>query len=275
MSKPQEYYNAHSREYVQKWDLSQEGLKKPANYYRLKTIELMIKLAAIKPGERVVEIGCGTGLVLREILKITRPIYGVDIALEMLQRAKDAVLKDKKVLIVSDLSQPQDSVADVLLMQNDILKPTLPKKFFDKVLSMEVLRYNRDLAGCLNNIHGTMKDGGIFVFTVTNLFSFGLFPIKYNLRKLFGKTARDPELVQYFVTERSIKKELAKANFSVIAFEKTGLLSANQLTGRFVHTSEGAKKVIKLSQKLSKVPIIDQCFDTFIISARANPPKLS
>ncbi len=274
MRNPQEYYNAHSQGYIQKWDLSQEGLKRPVNYYRLKTIELLIKLAAIKPGEKVVEIGCGTGLVLREVLKITRPIYGTDISSEMLQRVKDSVLKDKKVSIVNDLSQPQieDPGSDVLLMQDDLLKPKLPQKFFDKVLSMEVLRYNDDLPGCLNNIHAIIKDEGIFVFTVTNFFSFGLFPIKYNLRKLFNKIDRSRELVQYFVTERSIKKEIAKANFSIVAFEKTGILSVNQFVRRFVHTSQGAEKIIRLSRILSKVPIIDQFFDTFIIAAKANCP---
>jgi len=275
MSNPQEYYNTHSKEYVQKWDLSQEGLKQPHNYYRLKNIESLINLASIKPGDRVIEIGCGTGLVLRELLKITRPIYGTDIASEMLQRVKDSVLKDKKVSIIKNLSEPrtEDLQSDVLLTQNDLLKPELPQKFFDKVLSMEVLRYNNDLAGCLNNIRAIMKDKGIFVFTVTNLFSFSLFPIKFNLRKLFNKIDKNNEMMQYFITERSIKKELAKANFSIIAFEKTGLFSHNELVKRFVHTAKGAKRIIWLNQKLSKVPIINHFFDTFIIAVTVNPTR--
>src|SRR3989344_3868210 len=120
MRNPQEYYNTHSQGYVQKWDLSPEGLKRPRNYYRLKIIESIIKLASIKPGERVIEIGCGTGLILREVLKITRPIYGADISSEMLQRAKDSVLKDKKVSIVSDLLafRTEDPGSDVLLTQD-------------------------------------------------------------------------------------------------------------------------------------------------------------
>ncbi|MFH1423745.1 MAG: class I SAM-dependent methyltransferase [Candidatus Nealsonbacteria bacterium] len=272
MRNPQEYYNANSRGYVQKWDLSQEGLKRPRNYYRLKIIESLIKLASIKQGDRVIEVGCGTGLVLREVLKLIRPVYGTDISSEMLQRVKDSVLKDKKVSIVNDLSEPNPG-SDVLLAQDDLFKSKLPQKFFDKVLSMEVLRYNDDLPKCLNNVHDAMKDGGIFVFTVTNLFSFGLFPVKYNLRKLFNKIDRSRELVQYFVTERSIKKELAEADFSIIAFEKTGLLAANKFVGRFVHTAEGAEKIIKLSRKLSKLPVINQLSDTFIIAVTANPAK--
>lgn len=275
MRNPKEYYNGHSRGYVQKWDLSQEGLKRPANYYRLKTIELLLKLADIKPGEKVVEIGCGTGLVLREALKIIKPVYGTDISSEMLQRVKDSTLKDKKVSIVDNFSEikNEDSGSDVLLMQDDLLNSELPHKFFDKILSMEVLRYNDDLPGCLRNVHTTIKDGGIFVFTVTNLFSFGFFPLKYNLRKLFNKIDRSQELVQYFATECSIKRDLARANFSIVAFEKAGILSVNQLIGRFIHTAEGAKKILKLSGKLSKVPVINQLFDTFVIAARANPSK--
>jgi len=256
MRNPQEYYNTHSQGYVQKWDLSPEGLKRPRNYYRLKIIESIIKLASIKPGERVIEVGCGTGVVLREVLKITKPIYGTDISSEMLQRVKDSVLKDKKVSIVNDLSEPNPG-SDVLLAQDDLLKSKLPHKFFDKVLSMEVLRYNDDLPRCLGNIHAIMKEGGIFVFTVTNLFSFSLFPIKYSLRKLFNKIDQDKELVQYFVTERSIRKELSRANFSMIAFERTGLLLSNQFIGQLV-------------EKLSKIPILNHFSDTFIIAAQAS-----
>ncbi len=257
MRNPQEYYNAHSHGYAQKWDLSPEGLKRPANYYRLKAIEVLIKLASIKPQDKVIEIGCGTGLVLKEVLKTIKPIYGTDISLEMLQRAKDTVLKDKKVSIVNDLSE-SNSGSDVFLMQDDLLKSKLPHKFFDKVLSMEVLRYNDDLAGCLNNVRAMMKDGGTFVFTVTNFFSLGLFPAKYSLRKLLKKVDQSRELAQFFVTERSIKKELAKAGFSIIAFEKTGLLLSNQFVGRLV-------------EKLSKTPMLNQLSDTFIIAAVANP----
>lgn len=250
MNNAKEYYNIHSIDYVDKWDLSPKGLEKPANYYRLALIGLMLELAHIQPGEKIIEIGCGTGLVLQELLKITKPIYGIDISVAMLERVKDSLLKENKVLILNNFSTIADSKmeVDIFLTQGDLLELNLPKNDFDKILSMEVFRYIDDLSKCLKNIRAIMKNESTFVFTVTNLYSFNLFPIKYSLRKIFGKIDQNKELLQYFITESSIRRELKKAGFVITAFKKTN----------FFHWND----------KLSKVPIINRFFDTFIIAVK-------
>lgn len=272
MNNAENYYNIHSVDYVDKWDLSKEGLKKPANYYRLELIKSMLNLANIKHGDKVVEVGCGTGLVLQEVSKIAKPIYGSDISIAMLERVKDSLLKDKKVLIVDNFSKAISSKmdADVFLAQEDFLKLNLPKNYFDKILSMEVLRYIDDLPKCFTNIKAIMKNDTTFVFTVTNFYSFSLFPIKYTLRKIFGRVDKDKELLQYFVTESSVKKELKKAGFVITAFKKMNFLSLSPFVESVVKDSIKAEKIRDLDDKLSKVPIINLFFDTFIIAVKLN-----
>jgi len=202
MNNAKEYYNINSENYVSKWDLSPKGLQKPANYYRLEIIKSIFNLAQIKSSDKVLEIGCGTGLVLREILKITKPVYATDISVEMLNRVKDSLLKDKNVRIFEDFSNLNniEPSLDILLMQNDLLKLNLPKSYFDKIISMEVVRYIDDLPQSLKNVKEIMKQDSIFVFTATNLYSLSFFPVKYTIRKMFKKIDKNKELMQYFVT---------------------------------------------------------------------------
>ena len=88
-------------------------------------------------GDTIVEIGCGTGLVLKELLKITKPIYGTDISTQMLERVRDSLLKDRNVSIVNNFTEVLNNrESDVFLMQNDLLELNLPKNYFDKIISM-------------------------------------------------------------------------------------------------------------------------------------------
>ena len=268
MNNAKDYYNLHSAGYVSKWDLSL-GLKKPANYYRLQIINSIIEMAHIETVDKVVEIGCGTGLVLDELLKICRPIYGTDISIEMLQRVKDSLLKDKKVSIVDNLNDVlNNGGSDIFLMQNDLLGLNLPKNYFNKIISMEVLRYIDDVPKSLQNVKNIMKQESIFVFTVTNLWSFSLFPIKYSIRKLFHRINKKDELLQYFVTEKGIKREIANAGLTLVSFKKLNMLSFNPLIERLVKTDIQAQKIMRWDRVLSKVPILNNFFDTFILAVK-------
>jgi|SRR3989344_2243330 len=254
MNNARDYYNTHSVEYVDKWDLSESGLRQPANYYRLEIIKEMIKMADIKLGDAVVEIGCGTGLVLKELLKITQPIYGTDISAEMIERVRDSLLKDNQ--------------SDVVLTQNDLLELNLQKNYFDKIISMEVLRYIDDVPRALGNVRDIMKRDSIFVFTVTNFWSLSFFPIKYYFRKLFNRINKREELLQYFVTESGIKKDIKKSGLKIVDFKKLNLLSFNPLVKSFINTSDKAKKIVRLDAILSKISIINMFFDTFIFAVK-------
>lgn len=271
MNNAEEYYNSHSTGYVDKWDLSEIGLKKPANHYRLEIINIMIAMAGLKKGDRVVEIGCGTGLVLREMSKVTTPLCATDISLSMLERVKDSLLKDKKVSIVDNFTQTlSDQSAEVFLMQNNLLSLNLPTNYFDKIMSMEVLRYVDNVPKALENVKEIMKPESIFVFTITNLFSLSFFPIKYSLRKMLGLVNQEKELLQYFVTEREIKRYLKEAGLKIVSFKKLNLLTFNPLVERLVGTDSKARKVVELDSFLSKVPIVNKFFDTFILAVKVD-----
>ena len=122
MGNAKEYYDEHSHGYTKKWRHLSKSPMNPSEYYRKQLMELAIEMSNITKDDKVIEIGCGSGLVLREILKITNQVYGTDISLEMIRRVKDSVLKDKRVTIVNDflnLDKYKDS--QVILSVNDFL----------------------------------------------------------------------------------------------------------------------------------------------------------
>jgi 2-polyprenyl-3-methyl-5-hydroxy-6-metoxy-1,4-benzoquinol methylase len=187
----------------------------------------------------------------------------------MLERVKDSLLKNKKVSIVTDFNDVLNNMgSDVFLMQNDFLQLRLPKNYFDKIISMEVLRYIDDVPKSLENVKSIMKENSIFVFTITNLFSFSFFPIKYSIRKFFNIINKKDELLQYFVTEGQIKREIKNAGLKIISFKKLNLLSFNPIIESIVDTDTKARKIMHWDNLLSKIPIINHLFDTFIIAVK-------
>jgi predicted TPR repeat methyltransferase len=259
-----EYYDRHSEEYVSKWARSEAT---PAGAYRAETIRNLVDVARVREGSRVVEIGAGTGLVLRELLSRTRPIVATDISIEMLRRAQESLGAEHRVAIVEALpADPWHGAEDVLLLQNDLMALELPAGGFDAILAMEVLRYVRDLERALGNIAAIMDDETIFAFTVTNLWSAGLFPLKYRLRRRLGRVDDRDELLQYFVTERRLLRALDRAGLRPIELRKLHCIAFNPLARRLVRTSTGAQRVLAVDRRLASVPVVNRCFDTLLVA---------
>lgn len=245
MSNAKEYYNRTSRNYVEKWRKIYSDPNNPSSHFRLKLIRSLIEMAGIRPGEKVIEIGCGTGLVLKELLNYVKPVYGIDISVEMLRRVQDSILRDRKVVIVKDFKEIKESQLgpEAILLEGDILDLNLPRGYFDKILSLEVFRYIKDTRRALSNIAEIMKPESTFVFTVTNQWSVNLFPIRFLIRKWLGLVDPNKEIFQYFTTEGLIKKAIKEAGLEVIEFRK-------------------------IDKRLRNIPVLRFFFDTFVIAVK-------
>ncbi|WP_433349716.1 SAM-dependent methyltransferase [Micromonospora sp. CA-111912] len=113
--------------------------------------DLLIERLALRPGQRVLDLGCGTGrpavrlaeTVPVEVVGITISHAQVDIATE---RAAAAGVADRvRFELVDATSMPYD------------------KNSFDAVLAIESLEHLPDQAGVLNAIAGILRPGGRLV----------------------------------------------------------------------------------------------------------------
>jgi SAM-dependent methyltransferase len=270
MTDPERYYDRHSHGYTSKWRDLDAGVFKPSYYYRHQLMATVLRMSGLTHGDRVIELGCGNGLVLREILKRTPKVFGVDVSKEMLKRVMDSTLSDRKVALVerfSDVGADGDGV-DVVLKAGDLRNLDLPHGRFNRILSVEVLRYIPDVDCCLRNVSAVMGPDAVFVFTTTNLWSLSLFPAGFLLRKLLGRVDESDEVIQYFETESSIRRKVKNAGLEVVGFEKLGALFANPLTKMLIRGETSAKRIFDLDRRLVHAPLAQSLFDTFVIAAR-------
>jgi ubiquinone/menaquinone biosynthesis C-methylase UbiE len=108
----------------------------------------------IKPGRRVLELGCGTGRITSVLLEIAENVTAVDISYEMI-RATRSKLGDLKALN---------------LIQSDIfeLEEHLPLQAFDAVVSLRLLPHIREIDRALGIITSFAAPGGHLLFDLWN-----------------------------------------------------------------------------------------------------------
>jgi trans-aconitate methyltransferase len=97
-----------------------------------------------KPGERILDVGCGTGQLTADIAKSGADVIGLDQSAEMIATAKN------------NFPQVRFEVADIAAAEYD--------KEFDAVFSNAALHWVRNQEGAITAIGRALKPGGRLVF---------------------------------------------------------------------------------------------------------------
>lgn len=102
----------------------------------------------VRSGERLLDIGIGTGLASIHFAEIGLQIHGLDCSSEMLDacRAKAFALELGKLDVVREAIP-------------------YPDRFFDHVVCCGLFHFVRDLSGPLVELARVLKEGGVFAFT--------------------------------------------------------------------------------------------------------------
>ena len=99
-------------------------------------------------GERLLDIGCGTGFILSSANSYFEELYGIDITPAMLDIATSK-LKEQKAKNVK-----------LIIALSDTLP--FPDSYFDVVTAYGFLHHLPTLSATFNEVHRVLKDGGIF-----------------------------------------------------------------------------------------------------------------
>ncbi len=134
----------------------------------------ILQLLDARPGERILDFGCGSGEVTAEIARLVGPqgvVVGVDTSESMVSRATPSA--DAKKLMIQQIVKARETtkLPDTLLIKCDIQAPQLleelPPDFVgkcDKIFSNAALHWcSRDPLGVLANASKILKVGGLFV----------------------------------------------------------------------------------------------------------------
>lgn len=109
----------------------------------------------LKPGDRVLDLGCGTGWASRRLASMvpSGEVVGIDVADEMLRRAVQA----------------SASIGNVRYIWGSAESIPLEDNYFTKVLSVESFYYYADQGRALDELHRVMAPGGT-LFILINLY---------------------------------------------------------------------------------------------------------
>jgi len=116
--------------------------------------ELMLDLLEPKPGEIILDAGCGTGVFTLDIFSSGSKVIGLDISLPMLIQAKKKLKEYPLWVVLTDMSNLP-----------------FPESSFDKVVSVTALEFIKDAKGAVGELFRITKRGGYIVVATLNSLS--------------------------------------------------------------------------------------------------------
>jgi methionine biosynthesis protein MetW len=155
-------------------------------------------------GKRLLDVGCGAGMLGKAVSGRYEEVYGIDIAEDAVRLAQQSGVQARRVDLNSE-ALPFESA------------------FFDAVTALSVLQYVYDPEHALREFHRVLVPGGELLLSVPNMRSLGKL-YQVFVRGRFPQTAKaynvgcDGGAIHYFCS-KDVLGILEKAGFAV-AFRK-------------------------------------------------------
>ncbi|MBN2067041.1 MAG: class I SAM-dependent methyltransferase [Candidatus Diapherotrites archaeon] len=223
--KSQDYYDDFSRNYD--WERL-HGYFGFINEMEAATIKPLVK------GKQVLEIGCGTGLIMRQIAGLEKNAVGIDISQKMLSKAREK---------------------GFAVARADAAKLPFRDESFDVVYSFKVLAHIEDIGPALSEAARVAKGKGFVVLEFYN---------SQSIKKLMNFFVPKKVFIRYDSPGRI--KRLLPDQLSVHAFSGIRIISPAAISFRIPIVSGITKAVERL---LSKTPL-SRFGSYFIVICRKN-----
>jgi SAM-dependent methyltransferase len=149
----------HNRDYYDAFSQSYDD-GRGVGYHKLIDDQAAELVRRVGEGRRVLEVGCGTGLVLQRIAEFASHAEGIDLSPGMLAKAKERGLN---------------------VQEADCTKLPFEDASFDVACSFKVLAHVPDFDAALREMVRVVKPGGHIVVDIYNRHS-----MRYGIKRLFG-----------------------------------------------------------------------------------------
>jgi ubiquinone/menaquinone biosynthesis C-methylase UbiE len=189
--------------------------------------DLLLEMLAPQPGERLLDVGCGTGIFTREVFAAARcRVVGLDISLPMLTRGL-----------------ANSSGEQFFPIAGDMLRLPFADDSFCRVYSMTALEFVDDARAAIVELQRVCRPGGTIVLTTLNslspwatirqkkgeeghsLFSRIIFRSPQELAALIPGTSRVATAV-HFDKEDTLEEALRRERQGQMATSETGAFLA-------------------------------------------------
>ncbi|MBU2102889.1 MAG: class I SAM-dependent methyltransferase [Candidatus Omnitrophica bacterium] len=218
----------------------------PAGSRRLdRRAEYCMSLARLDASKKVLEIGCGTGLLTRRIAPSGAPITAIDISRDLISRATRDVVCNNVEFKICDV--------DALPFEDNS---------FDVALGTNVL-HHLDVPSAMKEIYRVLKSDGVIVFSEPNIINPQIM------------IQRCIPLVRYITQETKNEKAFFRVSLGKF-LRRIGFSSVRIDPYDFLHPLVPPaliQKVERLSKILERVLILKEFAGSLLIFARKARPK--
>ncbi len=151
------------------------------------------ELAAVEPGMRVLDVGCGRGEILIHCVELGAEVHGLDYAPVALKLAEEALAK-------AGVEEANLSLADAKHLP-------YASGHFDRVLMFDVVEHLHpwELHQAMREVHRVLKpDGRFIIHTAPNIwYDRYAYPIVRWFRRLIGQGAQYPKNPRAFLVDHN------------------------------------------------------------------------
>lgn len=188
---------AHSRKIANRDPESIWGWKTPAGQVRaVKRAELISRAAHLRPGIRVLEIGCGTGMFTEIFARTGAQIVAVDISRDLIEKAISRGLPVNQVIFLEKRFE-----------DCDVDGP------FDAVIGSSIL-HHLEITSALAKIYELLKRGGIMSFAEPNMLNPQIM-IQKNIPLIKARMGDSPDESAFVRSQ--LRRLLLKAGFENVS----------------------------------------------------------
>jgi ubiquinone/menaquinone biosynthesis C-methylase UbiE len=163
---PASYYDAYSRQY--------DAVRISAYHRTVNSLTRDFLLRFVRPGHRVLDLGCGTGIHMDWLREQQVSAFGLDLSFEMIRKAQDKAH---------------------LVTRGTAVRLPFRGETFDLVYSFKVLPHVEAIEDAFEEIHRVLKPGGVAVLECYS---------PYSIRGLIKRLLRPALSVAEGLTERQI-----------------------------------------------------------------------
>lgn len=217
------------------------GLETPAGKKRAERRGyLIVSLAGIRAGKKVLEVGCGTGVYTEKLAKIIgADIFAIDISPDLLSKARDKI-----------------GYANVNFIEADLENLPFPDESFDAVVGVSIL-HHVGIDEALREIRRVLRPGGSIVFSEPNMMNPQIV-IQKNISFIKKRLGDSPGETAFFRWQLSrILENAGFVNVKVVPFD-------------FLHPLM-PEKLINFTARfgliLEKFPVVKEFAGSLLISA--------
>ncbi|WP_414623051.1 class I SAM-dependent methyltransferase [Calothrix sp. CCY 0018] len=125
------------------------------DFYRVLVRPAIEKLLQLKPGQRILDVGCGNGLTTRRLASLGARMLGIDFASEMINNARKRTNYNQELIEYQVL----DATDETALLK-------LCESSFDAAVSAMVLMNMAEIEPLFKALTKLVRPGGCFIFAV-------------------------------------------------------------------------------------------------------------